>query len=714
MHSFEYVLILLGGVLISSLISRRLPRISTPLVQIAIGIALTLLPISFEIRLEPELFLVLFIAPLLFEDAKKADKVALWRLKRPILLLAIGLVFTTALVVGFTIHWFTPSIPLAAAFALAAALAPTDAVAVASFKASATISDDQENLLKGESLLNDASGIVSFQFAIAAVLTGTFSLVEAGVSFLFTFFGGLIVGVIFMFIRLRLIRLRTSSTENIVFHVLFEVITPFLIYLIAETFHVSGIIAVVAAGITYSFSRRPQTPLVARHNIVSTSVWAVLSFSLNGLVFLILGTQLPSVIRRVWSSSAAADYFLIALIACILFGILLMRFIWVLIMRRKAAEQSGPKAQPLSRSWKARVHDAALLSLTGAKGAITLALVLTLPLTLADGAPFPERDLIIFLASGVILLSLLVANFIVPLIAPKKASAIKPEHEVEAVLDVYRFVITRLVENTRPEEKAASEEVVQQYYERIRKAKIQHTSINDLDTQVRVRIIEWEREHTLELIEQGTVGTLTGIFYLDHLSRILARLEHHNTVRWEIRGATEQLAHRLRQGRRYRNSAADTLAPAPAAPNTAPAAAAPNTAAPDTDAATPTPTGAPTSLHAKYDLRDLIVANYRYAQGRLEEHIVEQRDNKDYARSASLVLIELERRIARFDTPRGGLRSNLREREQKLLKVEAQALEYEREAISEALENELISRATAKEMRDNVAMMELDIEEQLE
>jgi CPA1 family monovalent cation:H+ antiporter len=749
MHSFEYILIMLGGVLVSNVISWRLPRISTPLVQIGIGIVLTLLPISFDMTLEPELFLVLFIAPLLFEDAKKADKVKLWRLKRPILLLAVTLVFATTLVVGFTINWMTPSIPLAAAFALAAALAPTDAVSVASFKETATISDDQENLLKGEALFNDASGIVSFQFAIAAMLTGAFSLFNASVSFVLSFFGGLAVGAVLMWLRLRI-----KGTENITFHVLLEIITPFLIFLVAEALHVSGIIAVVAAGIVYSFSRQPQTPGVARRNIVSTSAWAVISFTLNGLVFLILGTQLPSVIRRVWSSSAAADYALVLNIALILLGILLLRFVWVLVMhwrsepaprgaggsRREVVSQGAEgsrRDETATRGvgfWRTHLHDATLLSLTGAKGAITLALVLTIPLTLADGTPFPERDLIIFFASGVILLSLLLANFLVPLIAPKQAVKLRPEHEVEAVLTVYRAVIARLVEETQPEQpgqKAATEEVIRQYYRRIATVKEQNRAIHERDVAVRTRVIEWEREHTLELIDQGRVRALPGMFYLNHLSRILARLCHHNTILWELKGLAEQAAHwmRLLRQRRQRRAARDERAVEGAGGVVVAggggigAAIAAGDGADCTcsvegvgDAVASAAEGAGTRREAvRFELRDLIIANYCYVREKLEEFQQHQQDeDTTTARVAALILIELERRIARFDIPRERTGSSLQEHERHLIEVEARALEFERAAISEALEQKRMSRLTAKEMRDNVAMMELDIEEQLE
>ena len=149
MHTFEYILILLAAVLISNVVSERFPRVSTPLIQIAMGAALIFLPGLVEAGLDPSLFMVLFIAPLLFDEAKKADKAELWRLKRPILSLAIVLVFTTVVMLGFAMNWFVPSIPLAAAFAMAAALAPTDAVAVASLKGTASLTNEQSQLLKG-------------------------------------------------------------------------------------------------------------------------------------------------------------------------------------------------------------------------------------------------------------------------------------------------------------------------------------------------------------------------------------------------------------------------------------------------------------------------------------------------------------------------------------------------------------------------------------
>lgn len=168
-------LLLLAAVLVSSVIDQLVPKVSSPLIQIGLGLVIALFaPSQIRIGLDPDLFLVLFIAPLLYDEAKSVDKAALWRNRRPVLSLAIGLVVVTALVLGFAVHAVIPSITLASAFALGAALGPTDAVAVASLSKETNIPERQKSILEGESLINDASGIVSFQFALAAAVTGSF------------------------------------------------------------------------------------------------------------------------------------------------------------------------------------------------------------------------------------------------------------------------------------------------------------------------------------------------------------------------------------------------------------------------------------------------------------------------------------------------------------------------------------------------------------
>ncbi len=757
MHAFEYILFLLGAVLISNFISVRFPRIPIPLVQIALGVALTLVPwVSFEMHLEPELFMVLFIAPLLFDDAKKMDKPSLWRLKYPILLLALGLVFCTVLILGFAVNWFAPSIPLAAAFALAAALAPTDAVSVASLKNSAKISDGQCKLLQGESLLNDASSIVSFNFAIAAMITGSFSIVEAGGVFLIQFLGGLALGVALMLVRYASLRfLRSHGMDNISFHVLFEIITPFMIYLAAEIIHVNGIIAVVAAGIAHSFAPRVVTPASARLNVVSASVWSVIAFTLNGLVFLTLGTQLPYVAQRVWNGTAVDVNYLILFIVLILLVILVLRFIWILVMNRfvrvtqgdvsvasdladsaspieenieaasvlsnlddmsaaereaaveklvvigrrqgSAARAKHRKEQKQARSearkaakraarkdkhyWKHHLFDALLLSLTGVKGAITLAVILSVPLTLGAD-PFPERDLLIFLASGVILLSLLTANIIVPLIAPKKSEQSRHKHEINAILDMYRKVIDALEASSEPGERAVTNQVVRQYLLRMNKVKERSSLELSHEPQVRRYVIELQFQNTLRLVDENKVGNTTALLYLNTLSHQLARAEHHNAVRWELKAFLEQFRHRWKTWQNTRK-------------------------AHKIDASQ--------SKHARfYEMHTLQLENLTFAVARLREHVPTEDLPQD---TVDLVRLELEQHVRRLESRiNRGSRTTaaMQSRLEKYIIVELRALDFEREAINEALNEGSITEATAKLLRDNVSIMELDMEELLD
>ena len=312
MEAMTLGLLLISAVLVSSVVDQIVPKVSLPLIQIALGVLIALAAAGdITISLDPELFLVLFIAPLLYDEAKNANKSELWHEIRPVLSLAVGLVVATALIIGFALNLIIPSIPLAAAFALGAALGPTDAVAVTSLAKQVDIPKRQKSILKGELLLNDASGIVSFQFALAAVVTGSFSLLNASVEFMIEFIGGLAVGIALGLLFNLIVRwARNIGLENTTFHVLFEVLTPFLVFLISDAVHVSGIIAVVVAGLLNVISPRTVDPSVSRMNIVSTSVWRVLAFCLNGIVFVLLGTQLPGAMQRTWDDITFDNGFL--------------------------------------------------------------------------------------------------------------------------------------------------------------------------------------------------------------------------------------------------------------------------------------------------------------------------------------------------------------------------------------------------------------------
>lgn len=416
MEVFHAVLLMLFMIVISHTLSRFMPGIPAPLIQIAIGAAVGLMPLGLHLEMEPELFFILFIAPLLYNDGINMPRKELWRLRVPILLMAVGLVFATVAVVGYTIHWMIPMIPLPAAFGLAAILSPTDAVSVGALAKRIHMPEPLMRLLEGESLMNDASGLVAFKFAIAAAVTGFFSLPQAALSFVTISIGGLLLGALVALLIVWLgVMLRRSGLEDVKLHMLIQILTPFFLYFAAEEIGVSGILAAVAGGIVHAIERDRADSSMLRLNVVSNHTWSVLLYVLNGLVFLLLGLQIPDVTEAVVHNSSLnnAQVFLYAIVIYLI--LLALRFGWICIFTRNQ-RLAGNHVEHDIPGYKMLL----LASLGGVRGALTLAGAFSIPFMLHNGNLFPARDLIIFLAAFVILISLVVASILLPLLANKK------------------------------------------------------------------------------------------------------------------------------------------------------------------------------------------------------------------------------------------------------------------------------------------------------
>jgi len=472
METFQFVLIVLTCVAASSVIDKFV-NVSIPVIQVVIGLLVALvLPSVQEVHLESELFMLLFIAPLLFNETRETNIRALLLNLNSILSLAIALVVVSVLSVGYALHLMVPSIPLAAAFALASALGPTDAATVTALKSNIHLTHRQQTLLSGESLINDASGVVAFQFSVAAAVTGAFSLVDAAGSFTVLFVGGVVMGIVtgfaFSAINAMLGRL---GYEDTVANVLYEVLTPFLVYLLAETFHVSGVLAVVAAGLVIALPRRQSNnALFARQKLVSDSTWKVISFLINGTIFVFLGMQLPLAVLPGTNGGLNILQILgiVVVITLFMHGV---RFAWLYALEtyklhkgghlctgkddandsedtngendlagsssdgekpdqllaelgseqtsEQIAEQPKPTCaiKPISITSAEVIKNVLVTTIAGAKGAVTLSIILTLPLVTQSGAAFPQRDLLITIAAGVILATLLLADNLLPVLS---------------------------------------------------------------------------------------------------------------------------------------------------------------------------------------------------------------------------------------------------------------------------------------------------------
>ena len=414
---FTYIIILLICILVSNIISRFIPSLSVPIVQIVMGALIAIIYSEFKIDLDPHTFLVMFIAPLLFCDGKKADKRSLWKQRKNILLMALALVAITVLLVGLLINKLIPAISLPAAFALAAALSPTDYVAVSALSKKVSLPKRIMHLIEGEGLMNDASGLVSFKFALAAALTGTFSLFNVTTNFVMVSIGGIIAGLVLEHILINFeLWIINLGMEDTTVEMLLQILTPFIIYLISEeVFKVSGILAVVVAGMVYSLSLKRLKSKNAKLNAVSANTWSILVYVLNGFIFIIVGLQLPNIIKTAFYETSINTMGAIMDVLLITVALLVIRFLWVVFMYKFGGGNSEGED-------KRKFHTAFLTSLSGVRGAVTLATVLSIPLTLENGQEFPNRTLILFLAVGVILTTLLIATFILPLFAKKDTS----------------------------------------------------------------------------------------------------------------------------------------------------------------------------------------------------------------------------------------------------------------------------------------------------
>ena len=509
MEEFELILIMLGCVIASALIDPLLKRLALPLVQILVGfVAALLLPEVAHVSIDPELFLVLFIAPLLFNEAREASNRTLWENKASILSLAIGLVVVTVLVVGFALNLMAPSIPLAAAFACAAALGPTDAAAVGALGSTIKLSKRQKTLLSGESLINDASGVVSFEFAIVAATTGAFSASEAGSSFAVLFLGGIVFGLVVGALAFAMmIGVRRRGFDNTTVHVLYEVFTPFAVFLAAEAIGVSGILAVVAAGMVMGRDApRLASSSLARQQMISEGFWEIMVFLINGVIFVLLGMQLP----QAMSPTLVGGFNLAQLIGIIAVMTLLVegvRFVWVSVMELYHRDpDTGLRgvAHP-----GATLRDALVTTIAGPKGAVTLSIIFTIPFLMPDGSGFPSRDLIIFLTAGVILCTLLVANIFLPLVAPKPEAGLSEDEVRRANVKVLAAVVKELRvmvrENEGSEYEPAMRLTISRYRARLARERLQVSGCGDAmyDLMGEVLKLQQARADEIQLSAQG-------------------------------------------------------------------------------------------------------------------------------------------------------------------------------------------------------------------
>jgi len=404
-----YIIIFLSVLIVSNAMNKLFPSLPTPLVQILLGIGLRfLLPIG-RFHLETEIFLALIIGPLLFREAEESDVTSILKHWQIVVYLIFPVIFLSTLSLGFLAHVLWAVLPLAACIAVGAALGPTDLVAFASLSERFTFPKRVENILKGEGLLNDASGLVAFQFALMAWMTGTFSIKQASFSLLISIIGGFIVGSFTAFLNRQLQKLlHTVRALDIAGELLLELSLPLLTFFLAEEIHVSGIIAVVVAGIFKASRFKRITLLEAQVDTVTDTIWQTVTFMLNGAVFVILGIELETIAEPILKSPVYDNLWLLLTILLLTIVLFVIRFVMIYGFYFWRSLRLKKK---MSKYW----IDIALLTFSGVKGTVSIATILLIPTALEQ-----EYPLLLFLVAGVTLLSFLTGLVVLPRLSENK------------------------------------------------------------------------------------------------------------------------------------------------------------------------------------------------------------------------------------------------------------------------------------------------------
>lgn len=489
MELLQTIVALTSLVVISNILSHFLKRVPVSLIQIALGL-LAALFLNLHVELETEWFLLLFIAPLLYSDAWRFPKKELWELRGAIFGNAILLVFITTILGGFIIYALVPELPLPVALAIAAILSPTDPVAVAAIAKQAKLPPSIMHLVAGESLINDASGLVGFKFAVAAASAGTFSLFAATSNFLYISLMGTVVGLVLGFALNTLGDwLSAHGNTDVVFRVVLQLFTPFLVYLLAEELHTSGVIAVVVAAIVQNLHTQNDADYSGELHVVGINTWNVFGYLLNGYIFVILGIELPLATNLGNSVSLPMALLYAVITWLVIFG---MRVIWTYINQWVRLKNHKNE----TASWRV----ALLSGLSGVRGAVTMAGVLSVPLMTDSGLPFPQRSLMLFIAAIAIIISLLAAVIFLPLLAEKPKTQVPPgdteahpvvaQHMSEARARVYvlQSAVREIETRRRESNQAIAYEIILRYQMQIRQLQMRFMKADKLSPILKAEI----------------------------------------------------------------------------------------------------------------------------------------------------------------------------------------------------------------------------------
>jgi monovalent cation/hydrogen antiporter len=503
MQNIATIIVLLAVVTALAQIT-DLIKVPYPILLVLAGVGIGFIEWIPPVTLHPDVIFLVFLPPILYDAAWSTSWPDFKAAKRPITLLAIGCVIFTTCAVAYVAHMFIPSLGWAEAFVLGAIISPPDAVAAAASTKGLAVPKRVVTILEGESLVNDATGLIAYRYAVAAVVTGSFSLWEAGYKFVLVAAGGILLGLLLGWIFKVVFQITPNNPTT---DTTFTFITPYVSYLFAEAIHVSGVLAVVTTAL---YLNRYSSEIFSQQTRLQASgAWKTVIFILNGIIFIMIGLQLPHIASSLRNISMGT---LLTYGAIVSVTAIVGRILWVvpatylprILVRSIRENEPKPKKRLV-----------ALVAWSGMRGVVSLAAALALPLVIEGSKPFPNRNLIIFLTFCVIFATLVVQGLSLrPLIKLFGIKADGSEHEAEATarLQIATSIIEYIEETYSL---AVTEDVLNQIktkYEiriqRLRKDAVQKLNEQQLDQfhSIQQQLLQFERKLVIELRKEGKIS----------------------------------------------------------------------------------------------------------------------------------------------------------------------------------------------------------------
>ncbi|MDR2976483.1 MAG: sodium:proton antiporter [Streptococcaceae bacterium] len=515
LNSVLYVIVFLVALVISNIINKVFPKIPLPLIQVLMGLILGFFGASKIITVDPEVFLAFIIGPLLFREAEEADVLSIFKYTKLIIVLIFPLVFITALGIGYLTHRLYTEIPLAAAFALGGALAPTDAVAVSSLSERFVFPKSIKNILKGEGMLNDASGIIAFQIALTALVTGYFSVIDASRDLLISAAGGLLVGIILVWLKKLLLNiLEDVAIQDIPGYLMIELLLPLLAFLAADFLHVSGIIAVVVTGILSSNGVRRASLFDAQMTQVTNTIWSTLSFILNAVVFLFLGIELYQLVFPLIQSPVYSTTWLLFISISLTIALFVIRF---LILSLAFVIRGIRSHHSYSKSFK----DLLILTFSGSKGTVSIAAILLIP-----ASATATHSLLVFFCTAVTTLSFLAGMLLLPLFAKKKVTNANNLTRISILAEVVAE-LEQDMKSRQSDDNLGYIMTVDTYQERIKTLIIDQESFSTDYNDLKLLIMEVENEGLEIALHDGKISETAYRLYQHYLRSLEQSIVYH-------------------------------------------------------------------------------------------------------------------------------------------------------------------------------------------